>query len=93
MSFWPERRAGIMKLTRETLRAEEYKCLMLLGLCTWFMLMGGTAARAETESLLLVSPGSYDFGEIHRLGGDVHTSFMVHVQGDRPIKIRRIWTS
>lgn len=82
-----------MRVTREKLRTENYGCLVLLGLCIWLILMGGTAAGAETESLLLVSPGSHDFGEIHRLGGDVHTSFMVHVQGDRPIKIRRIWTS
>jgi hypothetical protein len=82
-----------MKVTREKLCTEQYRCLMLLGLCIWLMLMGGTAARAETESLLLVSPGSHDFGAVNRLGGHVHTSFMVHVQGDRPIKIRRIWTS
>ena len=82
-----------MKVTREKLRAEKYGCLMLLGLCTWLILMGGTAARAETESLLLVSPGSHDFGAVNRLGGHVHTSFMVRVQGDSPIKLRRIWSS
>jgi hypothetical protein len=82
-----------MKVTSEKLRAEGYGCLILLGLFTWLILMEGTVARAGTESLLLVSPGSHDFGAVKRLGGQVHTSFMVHVQGDTPIKIRRIWTS
>ena len=82
-----------MRVTRKKLRAEGYGYLMLLGLCTWLILMGGTAAGAGTESLLPVSPGSQDFGAVKRLGGQVHTSFMVHVQGDAPIKIRRIWTS
>jgi hypothetical protein len=82
-----------MKVTSGKLRAEGYGCLILLGLFTWLIPVGGTAARAETESLLLVSPGSHDFGAVKRLGGQVHTSFMVHVQGDTPIKIRRIWTS
>jgi hypothetical protein len=82
-----------MQVTREKLCAEGYRCLILLGLFSWLILMGGTATRAGTESLLMVSPGSHDFGAVKRLGGQVHTSFMVHVQGDAPIKIRRIWTS
>jgi hypothetical protein len=82
-----------MQVTRGKLRAEGYGCLILLGLITWLILMGGTATRAGTESLLLVSPASHDFGPVKRLGGEVHTSFMVHVQGDAPINIRRIWTS
>jgi hypothetical protein len=82
-----------MRGISEKLRAEGYRRLILVGLLTWLILMGGTAARAGTESSLLVSPGSHDFGAVKRLGGQVHTSFMVHVQGDVPIKIRRIWTS
>ena len=83
----------MMMVTCAKLRAEGYGCLMLMGLFTWLILMGGTAARAGTESSLLVSPDSHDFGVVKRLGGQVHTRFMVHVQGDTPIKIRRIWTS
>ena len=82
-----------MTVTRAKICGEGYGCLILMGLFTWLILMGGTAARAGTESSLLVSPGSHDFGAVKRLGGQVHTSFMVHVQGDAPIKIRRIWTS
>jgi hypothetical protein len=83
----------MMKVTSAKLRAEGYGCLILMGLFTWLILMGGTTARAGTESSLLVSPAFHDFGAVKRLGGEVHTSFMVHVQGDTPIKIRRIWTS
>jgi hypothetical protein len=82
-----------MTVTGERLWAERYRCLILIGFCTWLILMGGTAARAGTESSLLVSPGSHDCGTVKRLGGHVHTSFIVHVEGDNPIKIRRIWTS
>jgi hypothetical protein len=82
-----------MKVTNAKLRAAGYGCLILMGIFTWLILMGGMAARAGTESSLLVSPASHDFGAVKRLGGQVHTSFMVHVQGDAPIKIRRIWTS
>ncbi len=82
-----------MMVTCAKLRAEGYGCLMLMGLFTWLILMRGTASRADTASSLLVSPDSHDFGVVKRLGGQVHTRFMVHVQGDTPIKIRRIWTS
>jgi hypothetical protein len=82
-----------MTVTGEKLRTEGYGFLIFIGLFTWLILMGGTAARAGTEASLLVSPGSHDFGTVKRLGGHVHTSFIVHVEGDNPIKIRRIWTS
>ena len=51
-----------MTVTRAKFRAEGYGCLILMGLFSWLILMGGTAARAGTESSLLVSPGSHDFG-------------------------------
>ena len=82
-----------MKFALERLMAEEGKCLILISLLTWILLMGGMCARAATDSALRVSSETYDFGAVKRLGGEVHTSFMVHVQGDTPIKIRRIWTS
>jgi hypothetical protein len=70
-----------------------YRRLILLGFLAWLILIGGITARAATNSALRVSPLSHDFGAVRRLGGEVHTRFMVHVQGDAPIKIRRIWTS
>jgi hypothetical protein len=50
-------------------------------------------ASGAADSALQVSPLLHDFGAVGRLGGQVHTSFIVHNQGETPITIRRIWTS
>jgi hypothetical protein len=93
VSYWPEKRARIMKVMGEKLSTEGYGSLIFVGLFTWLMFVGGTSARAATDSALRVSPESHDFGAVKRLGGDVHTTFAVHNQGETPTKIRRIWTS
>jgi hypothetical protein len=82
-----------MKVTHERSWARGSGRLLFIGCFIWPILMGGTGANGATSSALQVSPHSHDFGAVHRLGGHVHTSFVVHNQGDTPIKIRRIWTS
>ena len=82
-----------MTVALNRLMAEEGRHLILISLLTGIILIGGMSARAATDSTLRVSPESYDFGVVKRLGGQVHTRFMVHVQRETPIKIRRIWTS
>ena len=67
--------------------------MLLLGLVAWPLLWGGARARAGTEVGLQVSPASYDFGRVKRLGGLVQTTFTLHAQGETPLVLRRIWTS
>jgi hypothetical protein len=82
-----------MKVTRNRPWAEVWERMLLIGLLAWLIVIGGTAIRAATDSALQVSPHSHDFGAVKRLGGEVQTTFMIHNQGNTPIKIRRIWTS
>lgn len=82
-----------MKIMRTRPWVEWCGRLMLIGILTWFVLAGGTAARAAKDTALLVTPQSYDFGVVKWLGGQVQTSFDIHYRGDTPLKIRRIWTS
>jgi hypothetical protein len=67
--------------------------LLLVGFLIWPVLFGGVGANAGSGASLQVRPESYDFGEVKRLGGQVQTTFVIHYQGDAPLKIRRIWTS
>ena len=67
--------------------------VILIGLVAWPLLWGGAGARAGTEAGLRVSPASYDFGRVKRLGGGVQTTFTLHYQGETPLTLRRIWTS
>ena len=82
-----------MKMTHERPWARGYGRLLFIGCFLWPILMGGTGASGATSSALQVSPRFHDFGTVKRLGGEVQTTFMVHNQGNAPIKIRRIWTS
>ena len=68
-------------------------CLVLIGVFTWPVLFGGVGASAGPGASLQISPESYDFGEVKRLGGQVQTTFVIRYQGGTPLKIRRIWTS
>jgi hypothetical protein len=52
--------------------------VILIGLVAWPLLWGGAGARAGTEPGLRVSPASYDFGRVKRLGGVVQTTFTLH---------------
>ena len=61
--------------------------------CAWLLLWAPAPARAEAEAGLEVSPASYDFGRVKRLGGLVQTTFTLHAQGETPLVLRRIWTS
>jgi hypothetical protein len=67
--------------------------MFLLGLVACPLIWGEAQARAETEAGLQVSPASYDFGRVKRLGGLVQTTFTLHVRGETPLVLRRIWTS
>jgi hypothetical protein len=67
--------------------------MLLLGFVTWPLIWGGAPARAGTESDLQVSPVSYDFGRVKRLGGLVQTTFTLRARGETPLVLRRIWTS
>ncbi|MGH8071843.1 MAG: hypothetical protein ACRERE_42735 [Candidatus Entotheonellia bacterium] len=67
--------------------------MILVGLFVWPLILADIGAGAVTDSGLRVSPHAHNFGAVNRLGGHVHTGFVVHNQGDTPIKIRRIWTS
>jgi hypothetical protein len=67
--------------------------VLLIGLAAWPLLWREDQARAGTEVGLQVSPASYDFGRVKRLGGVVQTTFTLHYQGETPLTIRRIWTS
>jgi hypothetical protein len=67
--------------------------VILIGLVAWLLLWGRAGARAGTEAGLQVSPASYDFGRVKRLGGVVQTTFALHYQGETPLTVRRIWTS
>jgi hypothetical protein len=82
-----------MQVTRERSWAKGRGCLIFIGLFTWSILLGGIGDSGTTDSALQVSPVFHDFGPVKRLGGEVHTTFVVHNQGDTPIIIRRIWTS
>ena len=67
--------------------------MLLFGVVVWPLIWGGAPARAGTEAGLQVSPTSYDFGRVKRLGGLVQTTFTLHAQGETPLVLRRIWTS
>jgi hypothetical protein len=67
--------------------------VILIGLVAWPLLWGRAGARAGTEAGLQVSPASYDFGRVKRLGGVVQTTFTLHYQGATSLTLRRIWTS
>jgi hypothetical protein len=67
--------------------------VILIGLVAWLLLWGGAGASVGTEAGLRVSPASYDFGRVKRLGGVVQTTFTLHYQGETPLTLRRIWTS
>jgi hypothetical protein len=67
--------------------------MLLLGLVAWPLLWTPAPACAEAEAGLQVSPASYDFGRVKRLGGLVQTTFTLHAQGETPLVLRRIWTS
>jgi hypothetical protein len=82
-----------MQVIRERPWAKWCRRLICIGLFTWPLLLGGVGAGGATDSALQVSPAVHGFGAVKRLGGQVHTSFIVHNQGETPIKIRRIWTS
>jgi hypothetical protein len=82
-----------MKVTRERPWAKWFGRLIFIGLGAWLILMAVVGTSGATGSALQVSPLLHDFGAVKRLGGEVQTIFMVHNQGDAPIKIRRIWTS
>jgi hypothetical protein len=69
------------------------EAMLLLGLVAWPLIWGGAQVRAGTEGGLQVSPASYDFGRVKRLGGLVQTTFTLHAQGETPLVLRRIWTS
>jgi hypothetical protein len=66
---------------------------LLLGLMAWLLIWGGAQARAGADAGLQVSPDSYDFGRVKRLGGLVQTTFTLHAWGETPLVLRRIWTS
>jgi hypothetical protein len=87
------RGAEVMRAMHGRFRPLRYGRLILTILLSWLMLIAGMAGRGAAASTLKVSPQSYDFGEVKRLGGQVHTTFMVYNQGNAPIHIRRIWTS
>jgi hypothetical protein len=82
-----------MQVTRERPWTKGFGRLICIGLFTWLLLLGGMGVSEAMDSALQVSPLLHDFGAVKRLGGQVHTSFIVHVEGDTAIKIRRIWTS
>lgn len=67
--------------------------VILISLVAWPLLWGRAGARAGTEASFQVSPASYDFGRVKRLGGVVQTTFALHYQGETPLTLRRIWTS
>jgi hypothetical protein len=67
--------------------------VLLLGLVAWPLLWARAPACAGTEAGLQVSPASYDFGRVKRLGGLVQTTFTLHARGEIPLVLRRIWTS
>jgi hypothetical protein len=67
--------------------------VILIGLVAWPLLWGRAGASVGTEEGLRVSPASYDFGRVKRLGGVVQTTFTLHYQGATPLMLRRIWTS
>jgi hypothetical protein len=69
------------------------RSMIMLGLLLWPLSLGMLVAGAATDSALRVAPHAHDFGPVKRLGGEVHITFIVHNQGDTPIKLRRIWTS
>jgi hypothetical protein len=82
-----------MRATHEEYRPLGHGQLTITILLSGLLLITSIAGSGAEDTTLKVSPDSYDFGPVVRLGGEVHTSFMVYVQGDAPIKIRRIWTS
>jgi hypothetical protein len=82
-----------MQVIRERPWTKGCRRLICIGLFTRPLLLGGIRASGATDSALEVSPAFHDFGAVKRLGGQVHTSFIVHNQGEAPINIRRIWTS
>jgi len=69
------------------------RAIILLGCFLWSLPLGMIEVNAATDSALQVTPHAHDFGPVKRLGGQVHTTFRVHNQGDSPLTIRRIWTS
>lgn len=82
-----------MRPTSRKFRSLRATGLILITLLSWLLLIAGIASGKGADSSLKVSPPSYDFGEVKRLGGPVHTTFTVHNQGNVAILIRRIWTS
>jgi hypothetical protein len=67
--------------------------MLLFSFVVWPLIWRGAPAHAGTEAGLQVSPTSYDFGRVKRLGGLVQTTFTLHAQGETPLVLRRIWTS
>ena len=82
-----------MRATREEYRPQGHGRLTITVLLSGLLLITSMAGSGAEDAALKVSPDSYDFGPVKRLGGQVHTTFMVYNQGNVPIHIRRIWTS
>ena len=87
------RGAEVMRATRGRFRPLGYGRVILTVLLSWLVLIAGMAGSGAAASTLKVSPQSHGFGAVKRLGGQVHTTFMVHNQGNAPIRLRRLWTS
>lgn len=83
----------MMNLARQVLWRTGLGFMLLVGLIGWPLLLGEAGTKSATPSTLRVTPEFHDFGVVKRLGGLVQTTFVVHNQGNTPLKIRRIWTS
>ena len=82
----------LKRVDLRVLSPRKLRRLMLIGLCTWPLLLG-VAGAGTTPSGLQVSPEAYDFGPVKRMGGKVQTTFTLRNQGETALTIHRLWTS